>query len=82
MSKPKRQERCPARARHWRIALGTVGLRTPVCVYCGSPNPKPLKDWEWDELIDWHENSRRQGLWVSAAIEGRLAGQHVAGGAR
>ncbi len=48
--------RCPGRARHWRIAFRAVGLRTPVCVYCGSPNPRPLKDWEWEELASWARN--------------------------
>jgi hypothetical protein len=62
--------RCRDRARHWRIAWGTVGLRTPVCVYCGSPNPRPLKDWEWDDLIDWSQD-HNVGDHVRSAIESR-----------
>lgn len=64
--------RCPGRVRHWRIAFGTVGLRTPVCVYCGSPNPKPLTDLEWRELIAWSRNAA-VGDRVRAAIEAREA---------
>jgi hypothetical protein len=63
---------CPGRFRHWRIAIGTVGLRTPVCVYCGSPNPKPLSATEWRELIDWAENMP-VGDHVQAAIKERQA---------
>ena len=63
-------DRCPHRARHWRIAFGTVGLRTPVCVYCGSPNPKPLTDDEWAALIDWSQMAA-VGDHVRTAIEGR-----------
>jgi hypothetical protein len=61
---------CPGRARHWRVAFGTVGLRTPVCVFCGSPNPRPLADWEWEDLTDWSQN-HRVGDHVKAAIEAR-----------
>jgi hypothetical protein len=28
-------------------------MRTPVCWDCGSPNPKPLSEQEWINLIDW-----------------------------
>jgi len=61
---------CRGRARHWRIAFGTVGLRTPVCVYCGSPNPKPLTDYEWDDLIGWSQD-HNVGDAVRTAIEAR-----------
>jgi hypothetical protein len=61
---------CRGRARHWRIAFGTVGMRTPVCVYCGSPNPRPLKDWEWEDLAGWAED-RRVGEYVAAALAAR-----------
>jgi hypothetical protein len=54
--------------RHWRIAIGTVGMRTPVCVWCGSPNPRPLAGWEWRDLIDWVEHYDRAGKHVRAAI--------------
>jgi hypothetical protein len=66
--------RCRGRARHWRIAFGTVGLRTPVCVYCGDPNPKPLTDQEWAELIYYSTTVRNAGgQYVRAAIEAREA---------
>lgn len=64
--------RCPGRARHWRIAFGTVGMRTPVCVYCGDPNPKPLTDAEWADLIDLSRH-RSVGDHVRTAIEAREA---------
>jgi len=66
--------RCRDRARHWRIAFGTVGLRTPVCVYCGSPNPKPLADHEWEALIE-HSREFNVGDHVRTAIEAHEA-QH------
>jgi hypothetical protein len=59
---------CPGRARHWRIAFRTVGMRTPVCVYCGSPNPKPLSEEEWASLLDWSADNR-VGRHVAEAIE-------------
>ena len=62
--------RCPGRARHWRIAFRTVGLRTPVCVYCGSPNPRPLKEYEWGDLIDWARD-HSVGDHVRTALEQR-----------
>lgn len=27
------------------------GYRSPVCVRCGTPNPRPLSEAEWDELL-------------------------------
>jgi len=66
---------CPNRGRHWRTAFGTVGLRTPVCVYCGSPNPRPLADWEWDELIGW-ASDHSVGDHVRTAIEVRAEEAH------
>lgn len=71
---------CPGRYRHWRIAWRTVGLRTPVCLYCGSPNPRPLTDGEWADLIDWAEHYS-VGDHVRAAIEARQA-QRAADAAR
>lgn len=63
--------RCPGRARHRRIAWGTVGLRTPVCVYCGSPNPRPLTRCEWDDLADWINSGANVGEHVRAAMAAR-----------
>jgi hypothetical protein len=64
--------RCPGRGRHWRIAWRTVGLRTPVCLYCGSANPRPLTEAEWADLIDWAEHYS-VGDHVRVAIEARQA---------
>jgi hypothetical protein len=64
--------RCPGRARHWRIAWRTVGLRTPVCIFCGSPNPRPLTECEWSDLIDWSQD-HGVGDYVRSAIEARAA---------
>jgi hypothetical protein len=47
---------CPGRARHWYSLWGHVGFRSPVCVNCGHPNPRPLTDDQWDELIDYRDN--------------------------
>jgi len=52
--------------------LGTVGMRAPVCVDCGSPNPKPLTDDEWAQVIDWARN-HYVGDHVRTAIEAREA---------
>ena len=54
--------------RHWRIAFGTVGMRTPVCSRCGSPNPKPLAEDEWVDLLDW-ATDHNVGDHVRTAIE-------------
>jgi hypothetical protein len=45
-----RAPHCPVRGRHWFTVHGAVGLRSPVCVDCGAPNPKPLSEEEWEEL--------------------------------
>lgn len=59
---------CPGRGRHWRTIWNTVGLRAPVCVYCGDPNPRPLTDWEWEDLIGWSQD-HSVGDHVRTAIE-------------
>ena len=64
--------RCPGRVRHWRIAFRTVGLRTPVCVYCGSPNPRPLSEGEWGDLLHWAADNS-VGDHVRSAIEAHKA---------
>lgn len=51
----------------------TVGMRAPVCLFCGSPNPKPLSDDEWNEVIGWAEDYQ-VGQHVRAAIERRRHG--------
>ena len=69
--------RCPGRMRHWRIAYGTVGMRTPVCTECGSPNPKPLSEFEWRDLIGWaSQPGVNVGDHVRTAIEAYEAARH------
>lgn len=58
------------RARHWRIMPRSVGMRAPVCIHCGSPNPKPLSDEEWVQVIDWAQHYYAGG-YVLSAIEAR-----------
>lgn len=36
-------------ARHWFAPPRHVGLRSPVCVRCGAPNPRPLTEQEREE---------------------------------
>ncbi len=69
--------RCPGRARHWRVAWGTVGVRRPVCIYCGSPNPRPLTEWEWEDLIMWSQD-HSLGDHVRSAVKARQAEQEAA----
>jgi hypothetical protein len=67
-----RAPRCPHRARHWFTIHGVVGLRSPVCTDCGAPNPRPLNDEEWAELLGWQEmTGRRFTGHVGAAIAAR-----------
>jgi hypothetical protein len=49
------QARCPHRARHWFTVVGHVGLRSPVCVSCGAPNPRPLSEHDWAELMYYRD---------------------------
>ena len=44
---------CTGGWRHWYSVPREVGLRSPVCVRCGHPNPRPLTDGEWAELEAW-----------------------------
>jgi len=61
----KRQKRrtppCPGHGRHWFVIHGVVGLRTPLCVRCGHPNPKPLNEQEWKELEAFADDNWRLG---------------------
>lgn len=45
---------CPGNARHWFSVHGQAYLRSPVCVRCGAPNPRPLTDDQWDQLEDFN----------------------------
>jgi hypothetical protein len=44
---------CPGHGRHWFALHGQVGLRSPVCVRCGAPNPRPLSEGELRELREF-----------------------------
>ena len=44
--------RCPGNARHWFAIPGYVGYRSPVCVRCGAPNPRPLSATERRDYDD------------------------------
>ncbi len=50
-------------------------MRSPVCIFCGSPNPRPLSDFEWEELIDWAEHYP-VGEHIRTAIRKRSHGEH------
>jgi hypothetical protein len=54
-------------------------MRTPVCIFCGSPNPRPLSEDEWLNLIDW-ANHYNVGARVRAAIEERAEALRHGGG--
>lgn len=53
------RSRCPGHARHWFSVYagydgGGPGIRSPTCVRCGAPNPRPLtadEQAEYDDLI-------------------------------
>lgn len=66
-----KRSRCPGHARHWFVLHGMPGARTPVCVRCGAPNPKPLKPDEWDELEAMVRANYRVGRRVFVAIQER-----------
>lgn len=51
--------RCPGHARHWYSFYGMPGYRSPVCVRCSEPNPRPLSAGEWDELMSRREQRGR-----------------------
>ncbi len=55
---------------------GAVGLRSPVCMRCAEPNPRPLADSEWAELVSI-ETAGTVGITfgghLGAAIRARMA---------
>jgi len=59
--------------RHWFIAPRTIGLRTPVCIRCGSPNPRRLTESEWGDLIDWARDHSVSDH-VRSALEAKYGG--------
>jgi hypothetical protein len=46
---------CPGHGRHWFTFYGQPGLRSPVCIRCAAPNPRPLKPEDWDALLYYRE---------------------------
>lgn len=46
---------CAGAARHWFSFYRQPGLRSPACVRCGTPNPRPLTKDEWDTLLQHRE---------------------------
>ena len=56
-------------SRHWFSFYGCPGYRSPVCVRCGAPNPRPLSQAEWDELITLRQDPearRWMRVWAGA----------------
>jgi hypothetical protein len=46
--------KCPGHGRHWFSVHGQAYLRSPVCVRCGAPNPRPLTAEQWVELEEFN----------------------------
>lgn len=60
---------CHGYQRHWFSIYGQAYLRSPVCVRCGAPNPRPLTDDELDDLADFVKaRPRWAGGRVAAAL--------------
>jgi hypothetical protein len=64
----KKTPRCPGHGRHWFTIHGVVGLRTPRCIRCGTPNPKPLTNDEWAELEAFSDQNWRLGKYNEEAL--------------
>lgn len=47
------------RGRHRFTIYGLPGLRTPFCVRCGVPNPRPLTEQQRREYDDYVAELRR-----------------------
>lgn len=61
--------------RHWFSVYGRVRLRSPVCVRCEAPNPRPLTEDEWAALTDYRKMGGRVGVLVRIAMDKRAAEQ-------
>jgi hypothetical protein len=72
----KRKKGCPGHARHWFSIM--VGVRAPVCVRCGHPNPKPLTEQDWEEL-EAHDRYRPIRGHVGEALAKHRAEKSVRG---
>jgi hypothetical protein len=78
----ERRSVCPGNFRHWFSFYGWPGFRSPVCVRCGAPNPRPLGETEWGDLIAYLDDSQVRGPFVwpdaraafEAAITARKGG--------
>jgi hypothetical protein len=64
---------CKYGRRHWFSVYGAPGLRTPVCVRCEAPNPRPLSDDEWVALTDFRTMGGSVGLFTKIALDRRAA---------
>jgi hypothetical protein len=64
---------CPGHGRHWFTFYGQPGLRSPVCVRCATPNPRPLKPEEWDALLSYRE--LRGGVLFIKGMEGAITAE-------
>ena len=49
--------RCGHYSRHWFAPIAY--LRTPKCVRCGAPNPRPLTEEEQIEYDEWKASRGR-----------------------
>jgi hypothetical protein len=63
---------CPGHGRHWFTFYGQPGLRSPVCIRCAHPNPRPLKPGEWDALLHYRE---LRGTLFIDGMEGAIAAE-------
>jgi len=62
--------------RHWFTVWGHPGLRSPVCLHCGAPNPRPLTDQDWAGLINVRD--QRGGPWPNRGLEQAIADRRAA----
>lgn len=61
--------KCPGHHRHWFSVHGQAYLRSPVCVRCGAPNPRPLSEEDLGNLADFnHHYPAYVGKHVVAAL--------------
>lgn len=62
--------------RHWFTVWGHTGLRSPVCMNCGAPNPRPLADREWAELLAVRD--QRGQAWPNSGLEQAILDRRAA----
>lgn len=61
MTTEHKPTKCPGSQRHWFTVRGHVGLRSPICVRCGAPNPATLTTDDWWQLLDYPKLLERAG---------------------